>query len=60
MSEIGEGATVANVVSGGGSWRGRAQLIQTLQQRLNELSEKTSNPESVEKEASKKYLNYTS
>lgn len=46
--------SVTSVVSGvgGGGWRGRAQQIQTLHQRLLELSEKTSNPEIVEKEAS--------
>lgn len=46
--------SVTSVVSGvgGGGWRGRAQQIQTLHQRLLELSEKTSNPEMVEKEAS--------
>lgn len=46
--------SVASVVSGvgGGGWRGRAQQIQALHQRLLELSEKTSNPEMVEKEAS--------
>lgn len=46
--------SVSSVVSGvgGGGWRGRAQQIQTLHQRLLELSEKTSNPEIVEKEAS--------
>lgn len=45
---------MTSVVSGvgGGGWRGRAQQIQTLHQRLLELSEKTSNPEMVEKEAS--------
>ncbi|KAG8311083.1 Coiled-coil domain-containing protein 13 [Homalodisca vitripennis] len=55
QSEVGEGVNVASLVSSGGSgsWRGRAQQIQTLQQRLAELSEKTSNCEVNEKEARK-------
>uniref|UniRef100_A0A1B6H124 Uncharacterized protein n=1 Tax=Cuerna arida TaxID=1464854 RepID=A0A1B6H124_9HEMI len=55
QSEVGEGVNVTSLVTSGGSggWRGRAQQIQTLQQRLAELSEKTSSCEVNEKEARK-------
>lgn len=44
---------MASVVSGGGNWRGRAQQIQALQQRLAKLTENASNTDTADKEASK-------
>ncbi|XP_054266864.1 trichohyalin [Macrosteles quadrilineatus] len=55
ISEVGEGVSITSIVNGpgGGGWRGRAQQIQTLQQRINELSEKTANPDAADREARK-------
>lgn len=52
ISEVGEGVSLASVISGGGNWRGRAQQIQALQQRLSEITGKVSNSNSCDTEAS--------